>query len=85
MNKDFKNKAPFKPVTSFLEVNLKHHGPNPPFLFFHGVKDFLGNDHVIKAFPTWNKSCLQHRDEMMHVGPNSIDNNVLDDFVDRRA
>lgn len=85
MMKDFTNEAPLKSVKSFLEINLKSHGPNPPFLSFHGVKNLLGKDHVIKAFPTQNQSCLQRRDEVMHVRPNSIDNNFLDDLIDSGA
>ena len=57
MNKDFMNKASLESVKGFLEINLKCHGPSPPFRFFHSVKNLLGND-VIKAFPTQNKSCL---------------------------
>ena len=85
MNKDFTNKALLEFVKGFLEINLKCHGPSPPFLFFHSVKNLLGNDRVIKAFPTRNKSYLQRRDEMMHVRPNSIDNNFLDDLIDSGA
>ena len=51
------NKASLESVKGFLEINLKCHGPSPPFRFFHSVKNLLGND-VIKAFPTRNKSCL---------------------------
>ena len=45
------------------------------------MKNFLGYNHIIKVFPSKNKSCLKGRNKLLHEGSNFVNNDFRDNFI----
>lgn len=72
---------PLKSIISFLKIYFYCHIPWSALLCAHNVNEILHNDHIIKPFPTWDKGCLQGRNQFLQGRSKSLNYDFCHDLV----